>query len=270
MKRILYAFGILLCVVLAEKLYDTVVPEQSVNASVVVEENLEKVLEHENINSTQCMIDAFFYYGSMYLSDETSHELVDRISRQLGVTSEYEYDRNDTDNGSISELHKPGNQSDVRIVINTVEEEQSENIISQKQYIQIKVTINNSISSGMYYKEKVIEVINSLASDRNAEIVPEEVTKNAVTMSIKGTKEGVIDLSDQRDLAFSIIKGMNAKKVFENIGDHNYSLYGFSDSIDDYVAIGKNKINVNVAYSYDEENNITTVHIASPIVNYDY
>lgn len=270
MKRVLYAFAILLCVVLTEKIYDVVIPEKTVKASVNAENNVEKILLNNQINTTESEVDAFFYYGPMYLSDESCRELADGIAGQLGITTEYEYVRNYNENGSVAVLHKAGNRSDVQILINTVEEQENENMISQKQYIQIKVKIDNSISSGIYFKQKVSDIIGKLSAENRENINPDDITKNAVTMSIRGSKKGTMNIVDEKNLGEALLKGVGADKVFENVGDHSYSVYGYSDTIEEYVAIGKNKMNVNIVYSYDEDNDITTIHLASPIVNYDY
>ena len=43
-----------------------------------------------------------------------------------------------------------------------------------------------------------------------------------------------------------------------------------TDKIDDYVLNGSLKTNLNVAITYDEENDITEVYMATPFMNEDY
>ena len=103
-----------------------------------------------------------------------------------------------------------------------------------------------------------------------------------LSLSIKGDTYGKISTEGQKTIAKEILDGLDAEVVFEylpgeksnaggeTVSDSGYCIYAYTKSLGEYMVIGNNKINVNIVYSYDEENNLTTLHVASPIVNYDY
>lgn len=102
----------------------------------------------------------------------------------------------------------------------------------------------------------------------------EEVTTSIrsrnLYMVIKGKIYGEIDKEQENKIAKGILKSFQAKEIFNGQNNEHMNVYGYTEILQDYVAIGSEKININVAFSYDEQENITYVYIGSPIVNYDY
>lgn len=102
----------------------------------------------------------------------------------------------------------------------------------------------------------------------------EEMTANISSrnlyMVIKGKIYGKIDKEQENKIAKGILRSFRAKEIFNGQNDEHMNVYGYTKILQDYVAIGSEKININVAFSYNEQENITYVYIGSPIVNYDY
>ena len=160
----------------------------------------------------------------------------------------------------------------------TVELEESEHLIHQSQYISVRLLIRNSVSSSFYYRKIVAQSIERLMVEQQNRYGTDEYEKrrhqliDSLNVSIKGKIHSFLEPSEQMQIAQGILEAMGAKKVFENVQEEEkiHSIYAYTDSIKDYVAIGKDRINVNVVFTYDEEENATLLHIGSPIINYDY
>ena len=58
--------------------------------------------------------------------------------------------------------------------------------------------------------------------------------------------------------------------VVEQRGDELYTVYAYTGLINDYVKSEGNKINVNIAFNYNEKKNKTNLYVATPILNQDY
>ena len=176
-------------------------------------------------------------------------------------------------------LTKEGADSKLEIRLITVEKEESESEISQKQYLCINLEINNSIKSAFYYYNNIAKVMENIIFENkdNNEGFTEENVNNNLTISVKGIIKDNVSIDEQIRISKKMLNEFDAKEVFGSINEtadeskmKMYSLYGYSKNIEDYVAIGKEKINVNIAFNYNEENRETIIHIGSPIVNYDY
>ena len=201
----------------------------------------------------------------------------------MGINNIYEYTENRTDNGSEAVLRKEGAFSLVTFKLITYEIPEKENVISLRQYISVDMSIRDSIKSGLYYKNRLGEILNDMTKDLEQNDVMETYGNDRIlSLSIKGDTYGKISTEGQKTIAKEILDGLDAEVVFEylpgeksnaggeTVSDSGYCIYAYTKSLGEYMVIGNNKINVNIVYSYDEENNLTTLHVASPIVNYDY
>lgn len=279
MKRVIYVIFIIALVFFAWELYDGYLEKSKVKDKPVVSEVVGRVFSMEGINKSECLIDGYYFYGTNYLSEDGSRELLDEIANKLGVNTEYQFVREKTDNGNVSILTKEGADSNLIIKLITVEKEESESVISQRQYISINLGINNSIKSAFYYYNNIAKLMESIISENkyNNEDIKDENINNNLAISVKGMIKGNVSVEEQVRISKNLLNEFDAKEVFDSINETSdeskmkmYSLYGYSKNIEDYVAVGKEKINVNIAFNYNEEDRVTIIHIGSPIVNYDY
>lgn len=280
MKKLLYLLGIIVAVLFVWEMYDRFAENRNVEDKPVVSEVVNRVFSAEGIKESDCIVEGYYYYGTNYLGEEGCHELLDEIAKKLGVNTEYEYYREKTDTGYTATLTKEGADSLLVLKLITVENEESENVISQKQYLSINLEINNSIDSAFHYQKNVASIIKNILEENesleNRNASDDDMSGN-LSLSIKGKIYGLADIEQQKRIAKEMLKEFGAVEIFDNVVENKesdrgdmYSLYGYTKEISDYVSIGNQKINVNIAFNYDENNNETIIHIGSPIVNYDY
>jgi hypothetical protein len=60
---------------------------------------------------------------------------------------------------------------------------------------------------------------------------------------------------------------MHASQVLEEQFGNVYTVYGYTSDLSDYVYQNEEKVNVNIAFSYDEEADETRIHMAVPFVD---
>lgn len=278
MKKLIYILSVIFAILMLQGAYDVYSNSKSSESMALsddkVEEAVAKVFENEGINSCKCDIEGFYFYGTMYMDEEDKRTLLDNLADKLGINHLYAYSENRNDNGSEAVLVKEGAFSTVTIKIITYEIPEKENVISLRQYISVNMSIRDSIRSGLYYKNKLGEILNEMTKELEQNDAVETYGNDRIlSLSIKGNTAGKISTEAQETIAKEILEGLNAEVVFEygsNIDENGYSIYAYTKSLGEYMVIGNNKINVNIVYSYDEEQDITTLHVASPIVNYDY
>lgn len=278
MKKIAYGMVIIVMVLLVQNVFAALVPEKAVNVSANVTDSVEETFSEYGINESLCQIEGYYYYGTRYMNDIRCIELLDNIAGELGINSAYVYNVENTENGYAAEITKEGEQFKLIIKSNTIEEQISESVLTQKTYISINLDIYNSIQSGYYYKNKIDSVMKRLCAEELKSEQEEDSSQqsdkkqisDSIYLVIKGEISGEMLPDTQRELGEKLIKRLGADKVFDSFNADMYSLYAYNKSINNYVSIGKNNINVNVAFAYNELEDVTYVYVGSPIVNYDY
>lgn len=298
MKKIIYLFGVGITVLLVQFAYGKLAPEKSVSANVIAENSLEKVFKNSNIHKADCEIEGYYYLGEKYYGESGSLELIDKIAERLGVNSEYYYDKYRTDAGSVAVMKKEGKSSELELELITTEYQESQNVIAQRNYLSVSLNIKGSLESGYYYKNLIEKTMKEICKEENddkansenisendkkssntvngekAANKDEEVSTSIISqnlyMVIKGKIYGEIDKGQENKIAKGILKSFRAKEIFNGQNDEHMNVYGYTEILSDYVAIGSDKININIAFSYNEKENITYVYVGSPIVNYDY
>ncbi len=294
MKKIIYLLGVGITVLLVQFVYGKLAPEKSVSANVIAENSLEKVFRNNNIHEADCEIEGYYYLGEKYYGESGSLELIDKIAERLGVNSEYYYDKYRTDTGSVAAMKKEGKSSVLELELITTEYQESRNVIAQRNYLSVSLNIKGSLESGYYYKNLIEKTMKEICREENddkansenekkssntvngekAANKDEEVSTSIISqnlyMVIKGKIYGEIDKGQENKIAKGILKSFQAKEIFNGQNDEHMNVYGYTEILSDYVAIGSDKININIAFSYNEKENITYVYVGSPIVNYDY
>lgn len=293
MKKIIYAIVILVMILSVENIFDRYDQRQPTKYDLTGV--LVSTFDSAGIYESESTLEGTYYYGSMYLTEDSAHELLGRLADYIGVEGGYEFTRNVTETGYESVLYKEAEQSTVRLKLITVEQTE-EHLVSQQQYISVLLAIDNSVGSAFYYRTVVTKAMEQLFAELEKKTkVTDEYTVRAhrlidsLDVSVKGKIRGYVWPEQQKEIAQGFIEAIGAEMIFDNLqeqvpirgdGDNTteeaedmpqlYSLYAYTPEIRDYVAIGKNRINVNVVYTYNAEENVTCIHVGSPIINYDY
>jgi len=202
-------------------------------------------------------IEAFGEYGVLYLSQDAKDTILKDIAAKVGINN-YSIETTREDDNSTTTLSQTGQNGEVICKLVTVETVVEQNVIQAKQYIYIDVILNNSVESAFSYEKIVKDIVKNLKID------------TTVTVNLKGSVKGRLDISLKDSIANSFINLMNINVVAENKTDDLYTIYGYTSDIDEYINVSSNKINVNIMMNYDETKDETNVYVATPISSEDY
>ena len=89
----------------------------------------------------------------------------------------------------------------------------------------------------------------------------------------EGTIPGRLTAGEMEQLAQDLFRSLGGGSVFAGRpygGQNYYTAYGYTTGLPTGRRINGRRINMNVAVSYDEEEDVTHVILGSPIVNTDY
>ena len=195
-------------------------------------------------------IEGYGKFGVCYLTQEEKERLVENIASALGITSSYGLATVCEDEVNITVLSKESVDGSVTIKAITQE--------PQVQYVYVNITVYNNIDCAVSYRELVEGMFDAMGIQGN------------VNMNLVGSIEGTLNSTEKNELADGLLDRLGAKVVAENRDSDIFTIYAYSKGAGSYITIGGNKINMNIAIGYDEEQDRTKVYLASPINSLDY
>lgn len=195
-------------------------------------------------------IEGYGKFGVCYLTQEEKERLVENIASALGITSSYGLATVYEDEVNTTVLSKESVDGSVTIKAITQE--------PQAQYVYVNITVYNNIDCAVSYRELVEGMFDAMGIQGN------------VNMNLVGSIEGTLNSTEKNELADGLLDRLGAKVVTENRDNDIFTIYAYSKGAGSYITIGGNKINMNIAIGYDEEQDRTKVYLASPINSLDY
>ncbi len=228
-----------------------------INASVNREEKLvEQAMSLGVENLTESSVKAYAFYGNEALSPKTKETMGKRLAESLGIVSGYEIAHKQDGENETTRLIKLGanGDTDIKIISLCSTDEYGQNV--QENYIMIEIALKQDAGSAVYdYKEKLKELYEGLGMEVNTNIYLCSQVKGKLTES---EMEAQIE---------TFMEEMDAKQVQYDTFDDVVCVYGYSKNIDEFVYQGVNRVNVNIAFTYDETEDITYIHRAVPFVD---
>ena len=195
-------------------------------------------------------IEGYGKFGVCYLTQEEKERLVENIASALGITSSYGLATVYEEEVNTTVLSNESVNGSVTIKAITQE--------PQAQYVYVNITVYNNIDCAVYYRELVEGMFDAMGIQGN------------VNMNLVGSIEGTLNSTEKNELADGLLDRLGAKVVTENRDNDIFTIYAYSKGAGSYITIGGNKINMNIAIGYDEEQDRTKVYLASPINSLDY
>ena len=237
-------------------------------------------------------IEGYGKFGVCYLTQEEKERLVENIASALGITSSYGLATVYEEEVNTTVLSKESVNGNVTIKAITQEQQHTENTAEpavtepqvtenadspagtepqvtgntnglegtqpQAQYVYVNITVYNNIDCAVSYRELVEGMFDAMGIQGN------------VNMNLVGSIEGTLNSTEKNELADGLLDRLGAKVVTENRDNDIFTIYAYSKGAGSYITIGGNKINMNIAIGYDEEQDRTKVYLASPINSLDY
>lgn len=215
-----------------------------------------------NYMDTVGRVSAYVNYGSEYLSHSARQDMAEGIARALGIDSEITLDmeRSQSEEGcrvtSSYSLTTPVAQTDISII--AIEQESTSTIMALEQYILVDVSIENSVESAVYYRECIENYFDSIGIDAD------------ITLSLKGSVKGPLSNEEKNHICEDILEALGGQLITGSRSNELYTVYGYSEGINEYVVNGTTKSNINVAITYDSVKDASWVYVATPILKEDF
>ncbi len=185
--------------------------------------------------------------------------LIDYISSQMGITDTLakKVVKGDTTISITAKTQGASSQTDIEAI--SITDESKQNIKQTTQYLYVTIDFFEDMSSVIGYKE--------LIEDTFDEVGIENVDSSVL---LTGVYQGKLSRIDKDNITDTILEQMQGEVVAENRSDSIYTVYAYTQNISHSLETEGSQVNLNIAFSYDEKKEETTLYLASPIINEDY
>lgn len=203
-------------------------------------------------------IQSYGKYNGDYLTVEEQKLLLKTMAEALGIVDNYTLEENSDQYGRKVTLLLDGAKADTKIEFITEEKDEAEShSMEVNQYLKTELQIENSIESAFYYDDTV-----KMIMERYSE-TPQTV------ININGQYQGELGTEQKDIISMELLEKLKAEVVVEHRED-TYVVYAYTPLIEEYKKVGKDKINLTIAIVYNEEQDMTEVLLATPLLNEDF
>ncbi|MDE6313799.1 MAG: YwmB family TATA-box binding protein [Lachnospiraceae bacterium] len=249
MKKILAAVAVILwtiAILKGVKMYTGEEKEQVIQA-----------FHSMSMGQEQSKVSSYGLYQGDYLTVEEQKLLLKTIANGLGIVDNYSITEENGQYGRKLLLFLDGVNADTQIAFYTTETPQTGNVYEVSQYVKVDITIEDSLESAFYYQDKVAVLMNRYV----------ENPQNSIR--IQGNYAGCLSIEEKDVIVMELLDSLNADIVAEHRQD-TYVIYAYTSKLNEYKEVGKEKVNLTIAVSYNETENNTQMILATPLLNEDF
>ena len=218
---------------------------------------LASVFLEEDFAVTEADVRGFGEIGVTYMTEQEKEAVIVSFAEALGILPDYELTDTETDKTSEKILMKNAKSADIIIKLVTVSKDMGL-YIETTQYVDVCLDLHENINCATTYRDLIQEVFDK------------QNIKGTVSINFRGIVEGCLNYAKKNEIANTLLEKLDATVVSENRGSDIFTIYAYSDMIEDSVISAGKQININISEEYDEVNNITTIYFSTPFNNLDY
>ena len=197
-------------------------------------------------------------YRSKYMSIDEMRNLATEIAIDLGIDSNYEENIEEVDLKRSFELIKKGAYSDTKIRIIEIIEEKEDNKYKARNYIIVTIQLNNKWNSIIHFQKILDNTFKRLQIDARD------------NLTLTAYVPGEIEKEDAKEMMTNIITNLNGEIQENYYTDKINSIYGYTKFIDEYIVANGEKINMDIAITYNEIEDRTYFYGALPVLTIEY
>ncbi len=228
-----------------------------INSSISREEKMvEQVISYGTDNLHESTVKAYAYYGNEVITPEKKEAIVKHLANEISLETGYEIYSKETDDSAITTLEKKGAQADTTIKVISLIGKDDYGQPLQENYILMEIILKGSAGSTAYtYKDTLDTLYKDLGMTPTTNIYMCSQTKGELTES------------EMENIVSSFLQSVDANETERLTLDNTLCIYGYSKNIDEYVYQNNEKVNVNIAFTYDSNEDITYIHRGIPFID---
>lgn len=194
-------------------------------------------------------------YEGTSLSEAEKNNIIFALADAIGLTITDDISVWKEDGRSEYYFFKQAKQATSEIKIISLENTQDE-MTKLDHYVIVRLNIQKGIESMDEYKKKLENSFEQLG-----------LKNTQVTLKFEGYKEGDLTNDQKFELAKLLVESLQGEIALEYDEGDLYTVYGYTGMLKEYITSLENKINIQIAITYNELTNKTSITLATPILN---
>lgn len=222
------------------------------------EEKSVEVFNTLKLATTKGSVEITAPINKLYLSQEEKKNVLIDLAEELGITSGFYVKEEEKEDMERVELRWTMDKEKVNLSITTIHTPIEENSYKQNQYIYMICEVKEDTEKLLAYKTLMEKMMNrrGLAPSTNLNLV--------------GRQSGELTSYEKKEITDRLFHSLEATEVESVKEEELYTVYGYSNLLKNTVAYGENEINLNLAFTYDEEEKQTVFYLSMPYIRTDY
>lgn len=206
----------------------------------------------------EACVGAYGYFGDMELAGATKNTMLRNLAKKLGITDGYELTASEGESYRESTLTKEGKYGKTVIQIVSMDTTNEYRQSITQQTILCDITIYDDIEYAMECRDQLEKIYQEIGIEAN------------INVYLKGKTAGTLSRSSRDEIVEALLKQLNASIVQEIDNAEYYCMYGYTNQFDRVIYQDGKKINLNLAITYNEDEDMTYLHLAVPYISHSF
>jgi hypothetical protein len=236
-------------------LWLAVVTQIGVNRLFDKEFQITEAFVKTDMQQMESSIEIAAEYNMNSIREKDKRDVIANIAEAMGLVMDK--DITIIKDGSRSEYSftKQAKQAESEIKIISMEHKEH-NVIRMKHYIIVRLHVSQGIQNMEWYKNVIEDSLKKMG-----------VENWQVTMQFTGNLDKARSVKEKKQIAQSLVKKLQGKMAIDYAQGDLYTVYAYSGLIKEYIISMERKVNIQIAISYNDLTDKTTVVLATPILN---
>lgn len=196
-------------------------------------------------------------YMPRYMTEDEMRVMAVMIANNLGLEN-YEGNFQENEERSTFTIEKKAAAAYTRIELIEKTEMVEAGTFLARNYLTVTIKLFDKCHSISYFENQIAKLFSDL------KIVP---TKG---LTVTAIHDGIVSDEDAKAVMVDVIKALNGEIRDIYIDDSYHSAYGYTKYMKDFVISKGEKVNMDLAVTYDEEKNKTNLYAATPVITLEY
>ncbi len=207
-------------------------------------------------NVTAAEVKLYAHYGDEPMTGDAREKILQRVGEKLGIVSGYDIIAGIEGENTSTTFVKKGENGDTTIRLISMEQTNADGSTTQENYLMTEIALKNQSTENIYRcKEQLDQIYADLGLSGSSNLY------------LCSQEKGRMTEDEMKKATADFFETMHAKKRNEIELQDTLCIYGYSDNVPDYVYQNDHKVNVNIAFTYDEAEDITYIHRGLPFID---
>lgn len=211
-----------------------------------------------NFDMIESDVNIWGEYSKSYMSEKEMKELAERVAENLQLETTYETIYDEEELQRTYTIQKDSTEATTVIKVVELIEEVENNGLKVINYLIVNLKVVNKCDSILFYREKINKIFDDLGVEPS----------DSITLTSR--HNGKLEEAEAKRIMNTVLRNMKGTIKDKYEATNIYSIYAYSDYIPEHILTNGKKINVDLAMTYNELEDVTYLYAAIPVITIDY